>query len=124
MKQQLKKYYLVQLLAGFVFTILIVNLGGLSNQIDDYSQGRLLILSIVGGLLYTLLNALVNSVNFSYPKKRSKLLAFYLPMVIWLLPLALSWPGLAGKVGEWLLMLIWIEPIVYNWVACKAIASH
>lgn len=100
---------------------------GMLNEIDDYSKGRLLILSIVGGFLYSLLNGLINALNFSYLKRRNNLLAFYLPILIWTIPLIIAISEMVesngAKITDWLLILIWIEPIAYNLIIKKAAAN-
>lgn len=127
MTKQVKKYYITQLVVGLVFTTLLINLMGMLNEIDDYSKGRLLILSIVGGFLYSLLNGLINALNFSYLKRRNNLLAFYLPILIWTIPLIIAISEMVesngAKITDWLLILIWIEPIAYNLIIKKAAAN-
>ena len=127
MTKLIKKYYVTQLIVGLVFTVLLINLMGILNQIDDYSKGRLLIMSIVGGLLYSLLNGLINALNFSYSKRQNDLLAFYLPILIWTIPLIIATSETVEsngtKISDWLLILIWIEPIVYNLIIKKAAAN-
>lgn len=127
MTKLIKKYYITQLIVGPIFTVLLINLMGILNQIDDYSKGRLLITSIAGGLLYSLLNGLINALNFSYSKRQNDLLAFYLPILIWTIPLIIAISETVesngAKITDWLLILIWIEPIVYNLIIKKAAAN-
>ncbi|WP_123776037.1 hypothetical protein [Brumimicrobium aurantiacum] len=124
MTKLIKRYYLTQLIVGLVFTVLLINLMGILNQIDDYSKGRLLIMSIVGGLLYTLLNGLINALNFSYPKRQNNSIAFYLPILIWTIPLIIAISEMVEsrgtKITDWLLILIWVEPMIYNLIIKKS----
>ncbi len=123
MTNLIKKYYITQLIVGLIFTVLLINLKGILNLIDDYSKGRLLLMSIVGGLLYSLLNGLINALNFSYSKRQNDLLAFYLPILIWTIPLIIAISETIEsnetKITDWLLILIWIEPIIYNLIIKK-----
>ncbi|NMM47746.1 hypothetical protein [Marinigracilibium pacificum] len=124
MKNPITKYFIIQLIIGFTLTIISINLTGVINDLDDYSKGRLLLLSFVGGLLFTLFNGIINSLNFTYPKYHNKLIAFYLPVMIWLIPLIFIISDLIikndSKHSDWLLILIWIEPILYNLILSRS----
>jgi len=101
---------------------------GILNQIDDFSKGRLLIMSFVGGFIYSLLNGLINALNFSYLKRQNNLIAFYLPILIWTIPLTIAISetveSRGTKISDWLLILIWVEPILYNLIIKKAATNN
>lgn len=127
MKKRIRRYYFIQLLVGLLFYILILNLMGAINQIDDYSKGRLFVLSIIGCLMYTFFNGLIHLFNFSYLKKQSNFLAFYIPIFIWCIPLtatvAETFHSNNPKISDWLFNLIWIQPILYNLLLKKAVLN-
>ncbi|UTW67473.1 hypothetical protein KFE94_05005 [bacterium SCSIO 12643] len=126
MKRIIKRYYLNQLIIGFVLTFTTINLIGLVNQTDSFSVGHLSLLSIVGGFLFSIANALINSLNFSFPNKQNHILAFYIPILLWFIPLitsvSKSIENEEFKISDWLIIIIWMEPILYN-LALSKLAS-
>ena len=122
----IRKYYIIQLIIGFTLTVFIINISGSINLIDDYSKGQLLVLSIVGGFLYTLLNGSINALNFTYGRKKNPVVAFYLPILLWFIILTIDSIEIVqsgSKTTDWLFVLIWIEPILYNLLVYKAVAN-
>ncbi len=119
------RYFIIQLLFGLFFYLLILNIAGYINQIDDFSKGRLFVLSIIGGLIFTFFNALINALNFTFIKFQNTFLAFYLPVLIWLVPLIISFTeninNTHTKITDWLFVLILVEPIAYNLILKKVI---
>ena len=122
------RYFIIQLLFGLFFYLLILNIAGHINQIDDFSKGRLFVLSIVGGFIFTFFNALINALNFTFIKFQNTFLAFYLPVLIWLVPLIISFTeninNIHTKITDWLFVLIFVEPIVYNLILKKVINTN
>lgn len=82
-RKVIRKYYWIQLLLSFILTLVSVNIIGLINVEDMYSKSRLLLLSILGACLFTILNALINALNFSYSHSGNKTISFDIPIVIW-----------------------------------------
>ncbi|MGV6831410.1 MAG: hypothetical protein ACWA5P_07610 [bacterium] len=103
---------------------------GKLNQIDAYGQGRLFLLSIVGGLMYTVFNALIHLLNFTYSKRRNAFLAFFFPILCWMVPLLYCvFDNITNDnnlVSDWLFNLIWITPMIYNLILKKNVSrkSH
>ena len=127
MKKRIRRYYFIQLLVGLLFYILILNLMGEINQIDDYAKAKLFVLSIIGCLMYTFFNGLIHLFNFSYLKKQSNFLAFYIPIFIWCIPFVVTMAETISssnpKISDWLFNLIWIQPMLYNLLLKKAVVN-
>ena len=98
---------------------------GLKNEIDEYSRGQLILLSIVGSLIFLILNALINSLNFTFNRKKNEFIAFYLPILIWCIATAFVIAELKKDTftPDLIMLIIWIEPIVYNLKLKKAAAN-
>lgn len=124
MAKSIKKFYSRQLFIAFILCIISINCVGLLSDIDDYSKGSLFMLSLVAGLLFMLLNALINSLNFTYKRHQNKVLAFYIPIAIWVVFLCMAiYSTLMDSDPEhanWLLLLLWGQPIYYNFKVQKA----
>lgn len=128
MSKSIRKYYLIQLLIAFLLCLLTINCVGLLSDIDDYSKGKLFLLSAVAGLLFVLLNALINSLNFTYKRHQNKVLAFYIPIAIWVLFLCMTIYSTLmdsdSQHANWLLLLLWGQPIYYNFKVQKAVMTN
>ena len=125
MNKTIRKYYLIQLGISFLICVTIVNMIGLKNEIDEYSRGQLILLSIVGSLIFLILNALINSLNFTFNRKKNEFIAFYLPILIWCIATAFVIAELKKDTftPDLIMLIIWIEPIVYNLKLKKAAAN-
>ena len=127
MQKLIIRYYLIQLAVGFVLTALTINVIGFLNQVDEHSQSKLLLLSIVGATLYTILNVVINALNLTFPKKSDEKIAFTWPIVLWFLILAFAIGRLiidnSTQPSDWFLIIIWAEPVYYNLKLKKAAAN-
>ena len=125
MNKTIRKYYLIQLGISFLICVTTVNMIGLINEIDKYSRGRLILLSMVGALLFLILNALINSLNFTFNRTKNEFMAFYLPILIWCIAIAYVIARLKEDtfITDLIMLIIWIEPIVYNLKLKKAAAN-
>lgn len=126
--QIIKKYYLYQLGISFLIALIGVNLLGFINRIDDYSQSRLILLSIIGALIFTTINAIINALNFVYNKSKNITVSFLLPIMIWALLLIFGLTELMESKGfitsDWLILILWIEPILYHLILKKAVGNN
>ena len=118
-QQKIKRFYLIQLLSGFLYVLLVINSNSLLTGYDSYATSRIFILSIVASLIFTIFNVVINALNFSYLKYKDSFTAFCLPLIFWLVFFIASLIG--GE--DYLLLIILVEPILYN-TGLVLIMSH
>ena len=125
--EKIKKYYLRQLGISFFIAVIGINILGFLNKIDDYSENRLLLLSLVGGAIFMIGNAIINCLNFIFNRKKNIFLSFFLPIIIWIIILAFNimelFDGNGIKIENVIMILVLTEPIIYNLTLKKAVAN-
>ena len=128
MRKLIRKYYFIQLLIGFILTVSVVQIIGLLNQIDQYSQNRLILLSIVGATLYSFLNAGINALNLTFSRKSDRQVAFVWPITFWTIILIFAIGRLmyieSIQISDVCLIIVWIEPIIYNLILKRQLGRY
>jgi uncharacterized membrane protein len=126
--EKIKKYYLIQLGISFLIAVIGINLLGFLNGIDDYSQNRLILLSLVGGAIFMIGNAVINSLNFNFNRNENFFIAFFLPIIIWAILLILNvmelFEGNEIKIENLIALTVLTEPIIYNLTLKKAVTKN
>ena len=126
--EKIKKYYLIQLGISFLIAVIGINLLGFLNEIDDYSQNRLILLSLVGGAIFMIGNAVINSLNFNFNRNENFFIAFFLPIIIWTILLIFNvmelFEGNEIKIENLIAITVLTEPIIYNLTLKKAVTNN
>ncbi len=126
--EKIKKYYLIQLGISFLIAVIGINLLGFLNEIDDYSQNRLILLSLVGGAIFMIGNAVINSLNFNFNRNENFFTAFFLPIIIWTILLIFNVMELFEvneiKIENLIAITMLTEPIIYNLTLKKAVTNN
>lgn len=124
MKSRILKWYLLQ--AGFSFMLSFILLffmgwyGFNENHIiHEYRSDQLLGISLINSSLIAILNLIINALNFTYPNWQNKIISFYLPAIIWILPISLF---LIYDL-DFYILLIWLQPVIYNVIASISIKA-
>jgi hypothetical protein len=120
---KIKNYYLIQLAISFFIAFIGINSIGFINEISDYSQNRLVLLSIVGSSIFLIGNSIINSLNFIFKKNQNSLIAFYIPIAIWSIILIAVIVNLLlqkeFKIVNLIIIIVVSEPIIYNLIIKK-----
>ena len=110
-----------------MIAVIGINILGFLNKIDHYSENRLILLSLVGGAIFMIGNAIINCLNFIFNRKKNIFLSFFLPIIIWIIILAFNimelFDGNGIKIENVIMILILTEPIIYNLILKKAVAN-
>lgn len=126
--EKIKKYYLIQLGISFLIAVIGINLLGFLNEIDDYSQNRLILLSLVGGAIFMIGNAVINSLNINFNRNENFFIAFFLPIIIWTILLIFNimelFEGNEIKIENLIAITVLTEPIIYNLTLKKAVTNN
>jgi uncharacterized membrane protein len=126
--EKIKKYYLIQLGISFLIAVIGINLLGFLNEIDDYSQNRLILLSLIGGAIFMIGNAIINSLNFNFNRNENFFIAFFLPIIIWTILLIFNvmelFEGNEIKIENLIAITVLTEPIIYNLTLKKAVNNN
>lgn len=127
MSKLIRKYYFFQLLISFVLFLGTINIFGVINNIDNHTQGQLFVISTVGALLFMILNALINSLNFLMTNTKNEFLAFHLPIIIWLLAVSVYsyffFESSNTLISKWFHLVYLIQPAIYNLLLLKVISK-
>lgn len=119
MKERIKKHYLIQIAVSFVLSVSTINfIYYLKGGHDAYSNMQVFVLSITGSVIFALINALVNALNFTYLKTEDRLTAFYMPMLLWCIPVgSVFYFAIQNETlisTDWLLVILYAEPVLYH----------
>jgi hypothetical protein len=111
-----------------LIAVIGINLLGFLNGIDDYSQNRPILLSLVGGAIFMIGNAVINSLNFNFNRNENFFIAFFLPIIIWAILLILNvmelFEGNEIKIENLIALTVLTEPIIYNLTLKKAVTKN
>lgn len=126
--EKIKTYYLIQLGISFLIAVIGINTLGFLNEIDDYSKGRLILLSLVGGAIFMIGNAVINSLNFNFNRNESFFISFFLPIIIWTTLLIFNILELFEaneiKIENIIAITVLTEPIIYNLTLKKIVTNN
>lgn len=126
--EKIKKYYLRQLGISFLIAVIGINILGFLNKIDNYAENRLILLSLVGGAIFMIGNAIINCLNFIFNRNKNIFLSFILPIFIWIIILTFNimelFDGNGIKIENLIMVLVLTEPIIYNLTLKKAVANN
>jgi hypothetical protein len=120
MVSKILKWYLFQVGFSFFLSFILIFLMGLyglntNNIIHEYRSDQFFGIALINSCLMAFLNLIINALNFTYAKWDNRILSFYLPAMIWILPLSLF---LIYDLDFYILP-IWLQPAIYN-----VLASH
>ncbi|SFU28788.1 hypothetical protein SAMN05216480_101405 [Pustulibacterium marinum] len=106
----IKKLFIIQLIFSFIFSFaLVLVLSYLKGTLTN-DNPQIIFLALVFGILFVILNAVINSLNFSFDKLKNSFIAFHLPAIIWVVVFATElFSGM-----DWYMLIMIVEPIFYN----------
>jgi hypothetical protein len=125
--EKIKKYYLIQLGISFLLAFIGIILLGLLNGIDNYSQNRIIVPSLVGGGIFMIGNGVINSLNFIFNWNKNSIVSFTLPIIIWIIILVFNvlelFEGNVIKTENLITIIVLTEPIIYNLILKTVVAN-